>query len=213
MYNFFDFSQTPENMYFWGFLWSDGYIKTKGFPRVELDLNKYDFDDIINIIPKGFNIYNNRKTSNKDGCNRKPRSYTSTGRKQYFDFLCSNGYYDKQKPSDFMTKHKYSYYWFRGVIDGDGCWYISKNKQSKQFSLSSDYYQDWKYFTDLLDAFECKYSLNRVIGKKGNKYSYIRTCNKNSLSKIINYLYPNDFDFGLTRKYNKTRELLNIFNS
>lgn len=31
--------------------------------------------------------------------------------------------------------------------------------------------------------------------------------------KIINYLYPNGFDFGLKRKFDKAMNILNVFQS
>jgi hypothetical protein len=190
--NSIDLDFSPENMYLWGFIWADGYLHPN-ISRVALEITKDDFVDIQSIIPFYYNLYErNRK-------NRKPQSSAISTREDFYTFLKNLGYTEKEKPNDTLLKNKNSFYWFRGLIDGDGSWYI-KN-YTKQFCIASNYYQDWVFFEDMLNFIEVsKYSIRRVVQKSG-KYSVLRITNISDLKKLVNYLYPqNSLDIGLKRK-------------
>lgn len=190
---------TPENMYFWGFLWADAHfgIQREPYWRVSLEIVKSDMDNIDNIIPNWMN------RSIRKRKNRQEQACAYTGRQDFCDFLKDHGYINKQSPSKDILNHKYANYWFRGVVDGDGCWYFNQKNYLRQFSITSNYDQDWAYFIDLLNSLKCNFIFNQHIQKNGNKFSRIRMTNKDNLNKLFQYLYPNGYDFGLKRKYDK----------
>lgn len=197
-----DFSLNPNNLYLWGFLWSDGYIMRRP-ARITLEILDEDFKDIKNIIP---NYYNRYSRSRKG---RKKQSSAFSSREDLVDFLYDNGYDNKQKPSKLLTNNDLSYYWFRGVVDGDGCWYYNDKWKTRQFVLASNYEQDWDFFTDMLDDIKCKYKIKHKTQKqKTQKYSIVRICEKSSIKNLINYLYPEGYDIGLRRKYEKSQKLI-----
>jgi hypothetical protein len=195
--NSIDFSFSPENMYLWGYLWSDGYFLDSR-KLVSLEIQEEDFANIEHLIPYYYNV------SSRARENRKPTGLASSTREDLFKFFMSNGYEYKDCPSTKITKSQNNHYWFRGLIDGDGCWYIGK---CKQFTITSNLFQDWKFFTDMLDNIGVKkYSVRRQPTEHVGS-SYVRICNKKGLHKLYDFLYPAGYDFGLRRKFDKAEEI------
>ena len=201
---------SKEFVYYLGFLWADGSIYRTGI-RLELiesdsiellgDFNKIDFIK--------FNTY------------RRVRNGYKPSMSIYF---CNSKLYDKffkiyfkdksiSSPSELLKiiNPEFISYFFLGLIDGDGCFYLSKNKKSTQFSISSSYKQDWSHIEELFKLLNIKtYKINRRINKNNtNSQSSIRITNYNDILKLSNYLYPNGYEFGLERKYIKCKEILN----
>lgn len=197
-----DLSFSPENMYFLGFLWADGYFEKY---KVCLEIISKDMNDIKSIIPKDFRFYHRTRK------NRQPQSSAYLLRKEYCDYLMSLGYKDRQTPSSLLN-NEFSYMWFRGLFDGDGCWYLNKKNNCNQVCVSSNYDQDWNYLENLFKELDCKYSIKRVIVKNGNKYSFVRTTCKKSIVKLYNYLYQDNFHIGLKRKAIKSKEMIDFIN-
>jgi len=192
-----DFSLSPENMYLWGFLWADAHF-CESRKRVTLEITEEDFCEIEHVLPFYYNKYYRTRE------NRKPQASAVSTREDLFKFFMSNGYEYRDCPSAKITKSKNNHYWFRGLIDGDGCWYIGK---CKQFTISSSLFQDWTFFTDMLDNIGVKkYSVKRQPTENIG-YSYVRICNKKGLHKLYDFLYPNGYDFGLQRKFDKANEI------
>jgi len=190
--------RTPSNMYLWGFLWSDGYIKPP--QRVTLEIVTQDFNDIRDTIPDIFGIYPRQRK------NRQHQTAAIASRTDLVNWLHRHGYADKQQPSEWLTCHKLSYYWYRGVVDGDGCWYWNPKWKTRQFVLASHFNQEWSFFTDLLDDLGCRYVIKRRQQRKNTQhYSIVRMCGKNSLRALYEYLYPCGCDIGLQRKYVKAK--------
>ena len=200
----FDKTITPHNMYFWGFLWADGYISKKQ-NRVSLEIAKKDFDNIKYCIPTQFNVYYRQQK------NRQEQGNAICGRADIYNFFVSKGYDNKQTPDNALINSKLSRCWFLGVIDGDGSWYYNAKNNCTQFNLSSNYYQNWEFFSSLLDNLGCKYKIHRIVTKKKHKHSYIRMCCRRNITKLFNYLYPNEFEFGLYRKYVKGKLIVNSY--
>lgn len=95
-----------------------------------------------------------------------------------------------------------------GLIDGDGCFYISKDKKVKHFSITSTITQDWKYMINLFETLNIKkYLISKKVNKKG-KSSSVRIANYNDNLKLHNYIYPNGFEMGLRRKYKKSKSIV-----
>jgi len=190
----FDTSLIPNNFYFWGFLWSDGYVSYGDKNRVSLEITTDDYDLIKNIVPKQFNTYTRQRK------NRKHQTAAVSCRKDIARFFQKNGYIEKVSPSNWLLNHELSYYWYRGCIDGDGSWYFN-NKNTRQFCISSKYTQNWVFFTHMLERLGCNFSI-KLRNYSDSKYSIIRITKKESLKRLILFLYPSMVcDIGLQRKF------------
>lgn len=100
------------------------------------------------------------------------------------------------------------HYFFRGLVDGDGCFYFNEKNgkiKNRQFSITSSYEQDWSYVSDLFDSLNINYSIRRV--KKKSSYSQIRVTKKKDIQVIGDYMYSGEL-FGFPRKLNKFNKLV-----
>ena len=192
--------ETPEVAYFLGFLWADGYIVRQ---EVRLSIAEEDMNIIKPTLNKiGKWNYNIRV---RDGY--KPICTAITSNKRLFDFLIDNDFKIKSGASadKILSKIPYhlKHYFFRGLIDGDGC--IDSNK----VSISSNYKQDWKYVYDLNINLGIKSYIYRKEQKTGS-YSVIEMNGVNGLM-FCEYIYKDreKDDIGLNRKFIKYLELQN----
>ena len=141
----------------------------------------------------------------------KPSINVITNNKRILNFLIEHDYNKKSHISadKILSKipDELKHYFFRGLIDGDGCFYYYKPENGstlRQFALASTYEQDWSYFENLCKEKNIKYKIKRTIGKKSSS-SVIRITNKDGIKNLGNFIY-NNFEnelIGLARKYNK----------
>jgi intein-encoded DNA endonuclease-like protein len=103
---------------------------------------------------------------------------------------------------------KYHRYFLRGLIDGDGCFYINEKNYSYQFNISSRYEQDWdylkKYFQEELQVISSIYRREH----ENSKSSILRITDLENLKKLIIYLYNEVDEIFLERKFIKSKEIL-----
>lgn len=193
-------------IYYLGLLWADGYNKKY---TTEIVIKKEDFENLKHIFDDIKEIdfsYTNIKREN-----RKEQACIRVNRKSFSSFLEANDFNDKncKSPSKILSlipKEKRIYF-FRGLIDGDGCFY-HKNKM-KQFSITSSLNQDWSYIEELFNELGvCKFSIRNVNDK--NSYSQIRISNIHDIKKLCDYVYDDISNkIFLERKYNKYKDMLN----
>lgn len=133
-------------------------------------------------------------------------------------FLIENDYGKKsQLSADKILNnipHHLRHYWFRGLIDGDGCFYYHKTNHQRQLFITSTYDQDWSYLEKLCNDLQINYKITkfeRINKKTGNKngYSNFRILGK-EIIKFGDYIFQGD-DFGLSRKKNKFNEILKSY--
>jgi len=202
---------TPESSYMLGFLWADGHV-SKSVCRISLSIQKEDMDILKETFDNVID-WNYYKVKEKNGW--KPVIMAYTGHKILHKFLVDNDYSEKStKSACNILKHipeKLHHYFFRGVVDGDGSFYINEKQYLYQFALSSSYDQDWTYFINLLKQLGIKFKIQKTsrINNKDilNRSSQIRITNKKEISKLFDYIYQ-DFEFdkmGLLRKYEKAK--------
>lgn len=203
-----------EVSYLLGLIWADGYVyKGKNQNKIEVSMVSEDLEKIKDIFydtGKWISYYRYR------GNNRKPIMCISTTNKILCSFLIENDYVSKgtssadkiisKIPSD--LKH----YWFRGIVDGDGCFYINKKNKCYQFSIASSFEQDWTFVENIFKELNINYSIKRrtqLRNNKINKSSVIRITNKNDIIKFGNYIYNgySQDKMGLNRKYEKYLEI------
>ncbi len=202
-----NFMENENSLYFMGYLWGDGSIIHNGVARensLSLEIVKEDALDIfdkMNSVLK-WNIYTRKRTGR-----REMMSFTITNRILTEQFL-TLGYGQKSHIApnflENITIPKRRYF-YMGLSDADGCWYLNKNK-CYQYTISSTFEQDWKHITDLFDYLKIKYSIRRRVQKRkdslNTKSSTVVVSNRNDVIKLGEYLYADDF-IGLRRKYEK----------
>ena len=199
---------TNNFAYFLGFLWSDGSIERY---RTILEIVEDDALDIVEDI-KSINFLN-VCTMRRTRKNRRP---------QMSIYFCDSKFYDDYQSKYFIDKSFKSpiellndipvdlvRYFYLGLIDGDGCFYFNEKNKSRQFYITSCYDQDWSHIESLFKSLDInQYEIRRVISKKGNKSSYIRIKKHQEIVNLYKYLYPNGYELGLKRKFNKCKSII-----
>jgi hypothetical protein len=204
--------KTPEAAYILGLLWADGNLDGKY--RVQIKASFFDLSSVKRFFEATGNwtyrIQQREKQSWKDTLVIRASS------KSLVSFLSENDYTAKShKSADkilSLIPDNLKHYWFRGLMDGDGSFYLQSNCNSKTgsrkscISCFSSYEQDWTFFTSLLDNLKVKYKLNRRIRIKENKEqksSSLEIYGKDDILNFGNYLYQNypEDNIGFDRKY------------
>ena len=192
--------------YILGLIWTDGFV-LKNRNTVGITLVKEDMINIEWIFDKTGNWYvADRKRKGR----RESRSLTAYN-PNFMDSLISLDFDKKSTLSPYkiyeIIPEKYSKYFFRGIIDGDGCFYLNKKNYTYQFTISSTYDQDWSFYIGFFKKMSIDFTIVRRIQKDKNKSSIIRICNRDGIKKLINWLYDgyeND-RVGLKRKFFKSK--------
>lgn len=192
--------EKPEVAYILGYLWADGYIVRN---EIRLEILKTDMDTIKSVLLElgDWNFQERVRDNNK------PITRAATNNRKLVDFLIDNDYKLKSGTSADKILSKIpnclKHYFFRGLIDGDGC--INKNR----LSISSTYTQDWSYVEKITNELSIKSYTYRKINNK-NKYSVIEINGINGLV-FCEYIYKNinNDNIGLNRKFLKYLELKN----
>lgn len=106
------------------------------------------------------------------------------------------------------TPKEYHLWFIRGLIDGDGCFYIHDygNTISRQFSIASAIDFDWSYIKSYLEFLGLPCSV-QVSSSKLGKSSHLRCSDSKSIKEFIELLYRDDDGIYLPRKYNKAKAL------
>lgn len=202
--------ETKEVAYFLGFFWADGYIPNKrktNRNEVKLEIIKLDLDEIKPTLEKiGAWNYSSRKRNNW-----KEIGLASTNNYRLIDFLMEHDFHNKS----FMSADKIlskipielKKYFFRGLIDGDGCIHISKNERKRYIAISGSLNQDWNYVEYILEILAVEYDIYRYETIRG-KSSVIEIRGIHAL-KFSEYIYDGYTvdKIGLPRKYNKYLEI------
>lgn len=198
-----------EIAYYLGFLWADGFIRDRG---VQIEIQKHDGDILYNII-KSFGKFKTRTRLRKD--RTVPVLNISVFCNYFYKFLMENDYHIKSQvsPTKILSKisEELKPYFYRGWVDGDGCFYIKA--PCVQFKLAGSYDQDWSEFESLLNRLNIRYKLKKTITKKGHKSSIIRITSRYDIKLLCEYLYKNNDEIYLKRKYNKYLEILDLINT
>ena len=201
---------TKESSYVLGFLWADGHISTKTKnSEVLMEIVDEDLREIKRCMEStGAWRFHTRKRGDN-----KPITRAVAHSRELYEFLERHDYGEKStKSADKILSHipeEFHRYFFRGLIDGDGCFYINEKQYLYQFSLASSFDQDWSYFTKFLDKIGVEYKIqkNSKLNKKGvlNQSSAVRATNKKYIAKLFECVYEGyDSDkIGLPRKYEK----------
>lgn len=200
---------TPEIAYILGLLWADGYIRKD---VIAIECKKEDLvtlEWIFDKIGKWNKYYRNRE-------GRKPQMTITTNNKPVRLFLEENDYLAKSilSADKILSKipKNLQHYWFRGLFDGDGCFYCAKDLSSPCISIASSFEQDWSFLEKKLNEQNIKYKINRRVLNKTKNYkgSVITIRNIKDINKFCSYIYDgyDKYSMGLKRKHDKYIEFL-----
>lgn len=200
--NFNEFRQiiSPNIAYYLGFLWADGHV-SKIWNSVIIDIIQDDFL----TLKKLFDTIGQYKSYITKRKKRKTKQSMILTHKKLKEFLVENDFNIKSVASPAKIMNKIPeflwHYFVRAWFDGDGCMYYSKNKTSR-VTMGGSFLQDWSMLENILKKLKINYYIYRIKRERGNSSSLVIS-EKESILKFFNYIYPNKYDFGLYRKYNK----------
>lgn len=198
----------PENVYFLGLLWADGFVTKYGFDIYAVtddfkSIEKYLSDMGITTIYE--------RQAKKDGKNfgrvSKVGKICSIALR---DFLIENDY-DKKSfvaPKKILSKipEHLKHYWWRGYFDGDGCLYVGTRNSLAFWSTIE---QDWSCLLGLYKSLSIESVVNKYVRKGGkHKASSVEVRKADMILNVMGYLYKNYDEIGLKRKYEKYIKLV-----
>lgn len=198
---------SKEFVYFLGFLWADGHIDRN---CTRLEIVKTDMLEIISDLLTIEFIKFNQYARHRVGCKPQMQIYFCDVKLHDLFFSKYFKHKSNSSPEELLKviPEELTRYFFNGLIDGDGNFFISKDLKTKHFSISSTYDQDWSYIRNLFEKIDISvFDERRRINKKGNS-STIRITNYDDIFKLYKYLYPNEFEIGLKRKYDKCKLMI-----
>lgn len=200
---------TPELSYYLGLFWADGYCRKD--KECLIEIVEDDGLDIEPILKKVYNF----KIYKRNRKNRKNQMTYYIYNKELNDFFKNNGKYSNSFEShEKILNHltdEYKIYFIKGLIDGDGCFYFNQKHYLRQFSLCSNYNQNWEAIEKIFLEYKISYKIKKRLEKSGNS-SFILVSDKNSMKNLINLLYFENIKIdGLHRKKDKALQILNSY--
>jgi len=224
--DYFTTNFTIESSYILGLLWADGHVNPKT-NEIRISALSKDIITYLPIFQKTgiwLDFWNNKKQKTR---NNKPQGTLTCSNKNLKKFLTECNYTPHNTNSTNIVSvipKCLQHYWYRGFVDGDGCWTYSKTSRTlpsgklntfynRKFTITGPKEQDWNFFETLLKKLNINYKINRY--RKSNKYSHLTVTGKENFLKLGNYLYKT-FEkdkIGLPRKYCKWKEIINSYKS
>lgn len=210
--------EMPEVAYYLGFLWADGNLNTHCTSQdVRLCINSSDTDNLLQVCSR-IGDFTIAKT---DYSYRNSRTCIRTNNRPLVDFLTSMDYGVKSWTSaDKILSHiplHLRHYWWRGLVDGDGCFSVNGKKKHKNkfMAISSGKEQDWTYVQELFR--ELGITKHKIHIRQNHKgwTSQIKIHNTDELVRFGEYIYQGyeEDKIGLKRKRDKYKEIKSIADS
>lgn len=191
--------------YLFGIIWADGHVR---HDSIILAILKNDGEELINIFNEiGYYRLHYMKENGKN----KEKTIFALSSVELCNIFNEYDYKLKSKlsPTKILSliPDNLKCYFYRGLIDGDGCFYMNKKQYTYQFILVSTYEQDWSYMVELCEKLNIsKYRIDHNKNKKGKSSSF-RICRRDDIKILGEYIYKDYDEIGLKRKYNKYKEL------
>lgn len=197
----------PELCYWLGFMWADGTISNK--TSIVIEIMKEDGLILAPIFNEIYPFYIHERSQP----GRKPQISFSVNDKKVSELLINLGKYPKsieshEKIYNYINNDNLWIYFLRGLIDGDGSFYLNKNEKYAQFTLASSIDQDWSFLLKNLEKFNPNITRTE---KETGKSSVLRITGRNNIINFIKYLRYEDISIGLSRKMDKAIEILNLY--
>ena len=200
--------QNPKELAYWlGFFWADGYIRKDS--ELVIEITEEDGIVLEPIFKRlaSFKIYKRIREG------RKPQMSFYYRDKNIAQILKSLGKYSNsieshEKILQYIPE-KYRNYFIRGLIDGDGNFYINTKDKYAQFTLASNVDQDWGFLQEFLKNFHPHIHISE---KESSKSSVLRITGKDNILNFIKYLKYETDSIGLTRKIEKVKNIIHLYN-
>lgn len=207
-YSRFEDGISNELAYFLGFFWADGTIANNGSSLV-IEIVKEDGE----VLRKTFQEIFPFDESFRERPNRKPQMTFRVCDHKVGNLLKTLGKYPKsienhKKIYKYLNNSNLWIYFLRGLIDGDGNFYINEKENYGQFTLASSFNQDWSFLLENLKEFNP--NIMQTSKTTGNS-SILRITGRDNIIKFINYLKYTEITIGLTRKQEKALGILKMY--
>lgn len=203
------FKHINKELAYWiGFFWADGSACIRH--SLTIKITEEDGKDLKDLFLKVFPF----KISYIKREGRKPQMSFYVTDKEVTDLFYSLGKYPKSSESHvkilrYLNNKDLIIYFLRGLIDGDGNFYINNNEKYCQFTLASNYNQDWSGLLTYLKDFDPNVCRSETI--RGNS-SVLRITGRNNLINFIKYLKYDSDNIGLKRKITKANDIIKFYN-
>lgn len=173
--------QTKEICYLLGILWADGYVTnnvtTYNKHRIQIGLEQSDFKSIEHIIDGTGAWTKITRDLSKRGW--KTMCVAEIANKPINYFLKKHNYCSKHENATIakIIPNNLLKYFYRGLLDGDGCIFIKSNKRGAVVGFYGPYEQDWTFMEELADRLDIsKFGIYRrdhtLKGGKGKNSSF-----------------------------------------
>ena len=207
-YNVFTKPLTVELAYWLGFFWADGTINRES--SLIIEITQEDGEELKEVFYKVFPF--SIRTRERSG--RKPQMTYSVANKLVASLLTTLGKYPKSAEShekifNYLKTDELKLYFLRGLIDGDGNFYINDKEHYAQFTLASNINQDWTFLQEYLKNFNPHIHTSE---KNSGKSSILRITGKTNVINFIKYLKYDSDEIGLPRKVKKAQDILQLYN-
>ena len=113
-----------------------------------------------------------------------------------------------EKIFNYLKTEELQLFFLRGLIDGDGNFYLNEKDKYGQFTLASNINQDWTYLQNYLKEFNPHINTSE---KKSGKSSVLRITGKDNITKFIKFLKYDSIQIGLNRKIEKALSILKLY--
>lgn len=211
-YKLFTETLTKESSYILGLLWADGSINKKS-NSISIECVSEDINNFYPIFESvgEFNLYYRNRE------NRKPQGIINCSSLGLSNFLKENDYTNKSLSSPtkilYIIPENLHRYFFLGWSDGDGCFYHSKDFKTIQYVMSGSYDQDWSSLEKICNELKIKYKIDKITTTKNHKHSRFIFCKNEDILKFGTFIYGENYDLGLKRKYEKYKSIKNYADS
>ena len=98
-------------------------------------------------------------------------------------------------------------FFLRGLIDGDGNFYLNESKKYAQFTLASNINQDWSSLLEYLEKFN---PIVRIDKAKHGNSSILRITGDKNVVNFIKFLKYDKIEIGLPRKNLIAKKIINM---
>lgn len=193
---------TPETAYLLGLIWADGDVARPNTGRyyIRVEMVARDLEEVVPVFDASGKWSQVRRT-------RTGRDHEvlrlETANKELWTLVEPH----KRDPLPLLSAMDAELrpYWFRGMFDGDGCYYAPAGKNVRQMAVVGHEDQDWTFLTAQLDALEVSYRNRRRdhVAKDGtiSRSSSVRWTNPAGCKAWHDYTHASWMKtFGLSRK-------------
>ena len=196
---------TPELAYWLGFFWADGTIFGNS---MRIEITEEDGNELENLFLTVFPFFITKRAR----CNRKKQMLFSVTDKNVSEMLKKLGKYPNsfeshQKILEYLGNENSKIFFLRGLIDGDGNFYLNKANKYAQFTLASNINQDWHSLLEYLKNFNPNTRIDKT--NHGNS-SVLRITGDKNIVNFIKFLKYDTINIGLIRKNSIANKIIEV---